>query len=197
MLNIKRFLSAPRRIVKYLIYKCQFGSIGLRTYIEKPLRIEHKKNIYLENGVSIASYCWLAANPKTSENGKARLIIRKGCSIGDFAHIYATEEILIDKNVLVANYVYISDNIHGYEDINTPIKCQPIVQKNTVHIGEGSWIGEHVCVIGANVGKHCIIGANSVVTHDIPDYCIAVGSPARVIKRYNYSAQKWEKVEQK
>lgn len=194
MLNFKRIISIPIRIAKYLIYKCQFGSIGLRTYIEKPLRIEHKENIYLENGVSIASYCWLAANPKTSVNGKARLIIKKGCSIGDFAHIYATEEILIDKDVLLANYVYISDNIHGYEDINTSIKCQPIVQKQIVHIGEGSWIGEHASIIGASIGKHCVIGANSVVTHDIPDYSIAVGSPAKVIKKYNFDTQKWEKV---
>ncbi len=193
-MNIKRFLLVPLRIASYMIYKCQFGKFCIRTHIEKPLRIEHKKNIFLENYVSIASYCWLAANPKTSESVEARLIIREGSCIGDFAHIYATKEIIIDKNVLLANYVYISDNIHGYEDINVPINQQPIVQKKTVLIGEGSWIGEHVCIIGANVGKHCIIGANSVVTHDIPDYCVAVGAPARIIKKYSFENQKWVKV---
>lgn len=50
-------------------------------------------------------------------------------------------------------------------------------------IGEGSWIGENVCVCGANIGKHCVIGANSVVTKDIPDYSVAVGCPARIIKK--------------
>lgn len=184
----------PLRIASYLINKCQYGHFCLRTHVEKPLRIEHKKNIFLYNHVSIASYCWLAANPKTSENGEARLIVREGCNIGDFAHIYATKEIIIDKNVLLANYVYISDNIHGYEDISMPIILQPIVQKKTVMIGEGSWIGEHVCIIGANVGKHCIIGANSVVTHDIPDYCVAAGVPARVIKKYSFEAKEWVKV---
>ena len=177
-----------------MINKCQFGKFCIRTHIEKPLRIEHKKNIFLDNYVSIASYCWLAANPKTSKNGVARLIIREGSCIGDFAHIYATKEICIEKNVLLANYVYISDNIHGYDDIHIPIVSQPIVQKKTVIIGEGSWIGEHACIIGACVGKHCVIGANSVVTHDIPDYCVAVGSPARVIKRYNFENNNWEKL---
>lgn len=151
------------------------------------------KNIYLENGVIIASNCWLAAKPKTSENGTARLIIKEGSAIGDYAHIYATKEICIDKNVLLANFVYISDNLHGYENINIPVIKQPIIQKNPVHIGEGSWIGEHVSIIGANVGRHCVIGANSVVTRDIPDYSVAVGSPAKVIKQYNFETQKWEK----
>lgn len=190
-MNFRRVLIAPIRISQYLFNRCLYGHIGLRTHIERPLRIEHKKNIYLYDGVSIASYCWLAANPKTSVDGKARLIVREGCSIGDFAHIYATQEILIDKNALIANFVYISDNIHGYEDISIPIIQQPIVQKRPVHIGEGSWIGEHVCIIGANVGKHSVIGANSVVTHDIPDYCVAVGAPARVIKKYSFENQEW------
>jgi acetyltransferase-like isoleucine patch superfamily enzyme len=52
-------------------------------------------------------------------------------------------------------------------------------------------------VSGASVGKHCVIGANAVVTHDIPDYSVAVGIPARVIKRYNFETQQWEKVEDK
>lgn len=193
-MKIKAVLLTPVRIAKYLINKWQFGQIGWRTHIEKPLRIDNRGNIYLENGVSIGAYCWLAAKPKTSPSGQARLVIREGCSVGDFAHIYATKEIFIDKNVLAANFVYISDNIHGYEDIYTPIIHQPIVQKQTVHIGEGSWIGEHVCIIGASIGKHCVIGANSVVTHDIPDYCIAVGSPAKVIKKYNLGTHQWEKV---
>lgn len=193
-MSFKRFLLVPLQIARYIIYKWQFGKFCIRTHIEKPLRIEHKKNIFLDNHVSIASYCWLAANPKTSENGVARLVIREGSNIGDFAHIYATKEIIIDKNVLLANYVYISDNIHGYKNVNVPIIQQPIVQKKTVLIGEGSWIGEHVCIIGANVGKHCIIGANSVVTHDIPDYCVAVGSPARVIKKYSFENQNWMSV---
>ena len=68
-------------------------------------------------------------------------------------------------------------------DINTPIKEQDISIVSPVVIGEGSWLGENVCVCGASIGKHCVIGANSVVTNDIPDYCVAVGAPARVIKK--------------
>ena len=85
--------------------------------------------------------------------------------------------------------------MHCFEDINTPIKNQPIKQLKIVVIGEGCWIGEHVSIIGASVGKHSVVGANSVVTHDIPDYCVAVGSPARIIKRYNFDTKQWEKTD--
>ena len=97
----------------------------------------------------------------------------------------------------IKNKVYISDNLHSYADLSKPIIEQPIKQLKKIRIGEGSWIGENVCVIGASIGKHCTIGANSVVTHDIPDYSVAVGAPARVVKRYNEMTQKWEKIEEK
>ena len=59
---------------------------------------------------------------------------------------------------------------------------------DNVEIGDGTWIGENVCIIGASIGKQCVIGANSVVLKDIPDYCVAVGLPAKVIKKYNFEA---------
>ena len=96
--------------------------------------------------------------------------------------------------MLIADKVYISDNMHGYEDISLPITRQPIRQCAPVVIGKESWLGENVCVIGASIGKHCVIGANSVVTKSIPDYCIAVGAPARVIKRFDFSNSSWVKL---
>ena len=68
---------------------------------------------------------------------------------------------------------------------------QPIRQNGIVEIGEGSWLGHNACVLGASIGKHCVIGANSVVTHDIPDYSVAVGSPAKIIRRYDSTTKTW------
>lgn len=142
--------------------------------------------------VTIQYKSWIEANPLTGEK-EARLVIGNGCTIGHFNEIYATKSIIIEDNVLTADRVYISDNLHGYEDPDIPILKQPIKQKGTVRIGEGSWLGVGVAVIGANIGKHCVIGANAVVTHDIPDYSVAVGIPAKVIKRYNPYTERWEK----
>ena len=81
--------------------------------------------------------------------------------------------------------MYITDCDHEYRDINVPVIDQGIVQRGQmVSIGEGSYIVINAVIVGnVKIGKHCVIGANSVVTKDVPDYCVAVGSPARVIKK--------------
>ena len=114
--------------------------------------------------------------------------------IGHFNHIKCSEKITIGKNVLTADKVYISDNSHEYHNVYMPIRLQKIVQLKNVVIGDGAWIGENVCIIGASVGKGSVIGANSVVTKSIPDYSIAVGTPAEIIKFYNKKTKIWEKV---
>ena len=90
----------------------------------------------------------------------------------------------IGEKVLLSPNVYITDCNHEYRDINVPVIDQGIVQKGQkVSIGGGSYIGINAVIVGnIRIGSHCVVGANSVVTKDVPDYCVAVGSPARVIK---------------
>lgn len=192
---IKKLFHAPIRVFTYFYYKTILGGFGWPSLIISPLHIDGNKNIYIGKNVLIQYKTWLAAVPLTNEN-ECRLIIEDGCIIGHFNHIYATKSIIIHKDVLTADKVYISDNLHGYEDIHTPIRKQSIIQNGIVEIGEGSWIGENVCVLGACIGKHCVIGANSVVTHNIPDYSIAVGAPAKVIKRYDLDRKEWIRIKE-
>lgn len=166
-------------------------SVGVRARLERPLRVDGIQNITLGNNVMVHEGTWLAAMPLTGRN--AELVINDGATLGHYNHIYATQSIVIEKDVLTADKVYISDNLHEYENVELPVIKQPIKQCKPVVIGEGSWLGEHVCVIGASIGKHCVIGANTVVTKDIPDYCVAVGSPAKVIKKYNKEKGGWIK----
>lgn len=177
----------------YPIYRFRFKKIGLKSSILSPLNIDGYSNISIGNYVIIGKKSWIASKP-LCENQTPNLIIEDGCVIGNFNHIYATDEIVIEKNVLTADKVYISDCSHCFEDISTPILKQPIKQLSRVRIGEGSWIGENVCIMGASVGKGCVIGANSVVNKDIPDYSVAVGIPARVIRRYDKMTKEWVKV---
>lgn len=179
------------RFIASCKYKFFLGKFGYKSIIVSPLQIDGGKNIYIGNRVTVNYKAWLAAMPLTEEY--VQLLINDGTVIGHYAHIYATKSITIGKNVLIADKVYISDNLHGYEDILSPIIEQNIVQKKEVMIGDGSWLGENVCVIGASIGKHCVIGANAVVTQDIPDYSVAVGIPARVIKRYDFEIKSWVK----
>jgi acetyltransferase-like isoleucine patch superfamily enzyme len=86
--------------------------------------------------------------------------------------------------VWTGHNVYITDQNHGYEDVSLPISKQSQPER-AVKIGSGSWLGYGSVVLpGVTIGEHCVIGANSVVTRDVPSYSVAVGVPARVIKRY-------------
>ncbi len=168
----------------------KFRRFGHKSLIISPLVMGGGKFISIGSNVTIQYKSWIECNPLTGwENPNLR--IDDGCTIGHFNEIYATKSVILEKNVLTADRVYISDNLHGYENPNVPILKQPIKQNGTVRIGEGSWLGVGVAVIGANIGKHCVIGANAVVTKDIPDYSVAVGIPAKVIKRYDFNLKQW------
>lgn len=180
------------KVKALLFYPFTFRTYGKHSLIMNPLQIDGAKNISVGNHVYAHALTWLAAVPLTGKT--AELIIEDGCTLGHFNHIFATQSIVLEHHVLTADRVYISDNLHKYSDVNVPIMQQAIEQTKPVRIGEGSWLGENVCVIGACIGKHCVIGANSVVTKDIPDYSVAVGAPAHVVKQYNPATKQWEKV---
>ncbi len=188
-----RLIKKLKRLFWWILNKKRFQKLGAHSFIDRPLKLDGTQNIIIGQKVFIQYKSWLAAMPLTRYLNPL-LKIGDETVIGNFNHIYATHEIIIGEKVLTADKVYISDNIHGYEDTSLPIIQQSIVQKKSVSIGYGSWIGENVCIIGANIGKNCVIGANSVVTKDIPDFCIAVGNPAKVIKKYNQIQKKWERV---
>lgn len=199
---LSSFLHFNRRVFFFFVRKMRssiwhlsFKKFGKKSYINSPLRLDGAWNIAIGNRVYVGYKTWLAALPLTGAE-RCSLMIGDDCSIGDFNHIYCTKRIVLENGVLTAGRVYISDNLHGYKDIHTYIKDQSIMQHGEVVIGEGSWLGENVCVLGAKVGKHCVIGANSVVTKDIPDYCVAVGAPAKVIKLYDVSMNKWVNVKE-
>lgn len=169
------------------------GKIGRGSRLVK-VKIDGFKYIFIGSKVFINNKGWLACLPLTGRQN-CKLLIGDGTYIGRFCHIYATSKIEIGTKVLIADRVYIADNLHEFKNINVPIIDQGVRQTNEVKIGDGAWLGENVSVIGASVGKQSVIGANSVVTKDIPDYCVAVGSPARVIKRFSFEKQEWLKTD--
>jgi len=175
------------------IFRWDFYSFGAKIAILKPMRIQGAKWIAIGSNVTILNSVWLLAlNPENRQRSNIPLLcIGEGTSIGHFAHIVAIESVKIGAKVLIADRVYISDNLHSFDDVETPIIDQPVKFRGAVHIGDGSWIGENVCIIGARIGRHCVVAANAVVTHDVPDYCVVAGAPARVIKRYDVATQAW------
>lgn len=175
-----------------IYYRCLFADFGIGSRIVSPLHLNNPNSIYIGNNTIIRDKAWLAAVPLTGYT-EAELRIGSNCQIGHYNEIFATKKIEIGDGVLTADRVYISDNLHRYDDINLPILKQKIKQIGEVSIGDGTWLGIGVCVLGSKIGKNCVIGSNSVVTKDIPDYSVAVGIPARIIKRFDFSINQWRK----
>ena len=191
---LQRIYLALIRRLWHVLNKNRFRQLGFKSFIKSPLSIDGHENISIGDGVYIGYKSWLASVPHTGFN-ECELVIGDGCKIGNYNHIYATRSIRLGNYVLTADKVYISDNLHSYDDINTPILNQTIRQISNVVIGDSSWLGENVCIIGAKIGKHCVVGANSVVTKDVPDYCVVVGIPAKIIKRYDFDKKAWLKTD--
>ncbi|SON50963.1 acyltransferase [Vibrio tapetis] len=189
--SVRRAKRVIRTTIFNLLFSRRFKKFGEKVSIYRPDIIEGEDCISIGDGVSINSMCWLMALDSDSD---VEIEIGSNTYIGRFSHIVAAKGIYIGSDVLIADKVYISDNIHDYKNTDLPIIQQPVLSCGIVSIGNGAWIGENVSIIGCSVGKNSVIGANSVVTSDIPDFSVAVGSPAKVIKRYSVERQMWERV---
>lgn len=134
----------------------------------------------------IGEHVALSAGMTPGQECVTNPVIRIGdrCLIGRGSGIVGHYSIDIGNDVWTGHHVYITDQNHGYEQIDIPIAEQTQPEQAVV-IGDGSWIGYGSVILpGSTIGKHVTIGANSVVTGNIPDYSVAVGAPARVIKQY-------------
>lgn len=172
-----------------LLFKSFFGAYGKGTILISP-RIKNPKHIYIGKNCRINDKVWLA-----SLGSNSKLIIGDRVRIGRFSEIYAIQSISIEEGVVMAENTYISDNTHSYDDVNVPIRDQNVTPLNSVDVGRGTWIGRNACIMGCKIGRNCVIGAFSFVKKDIPDYCVVVGNPARIVKRYNPQSGSWEKTD--
>ncbi len=166
--------------------------------IRFPIDIRGKKYISIAKGFTTGVGCRIEAYPKNEE---ITLFFGENFQMNDYVHITAMEKVQIGNNVLLASKIYISDCSHGsysgdendsHPDTNPndrPLFSKPVVIEDNV------WLGEFVSVLpGVTIGKGTIVGANSVVSKSLPPYVIAVGTPAKPIKKFNFKTNKWEKI---
>ncbi len=183
MKKIKILVKNIIGLVRCLLYGIHQNG---RVCIGKNVNIKGGKHIILDKNVCIRSNVDIWAGP-------GAIYIGSGSDIGQRSRISITNKLTIGKDVLLSPNVYITDCDHEYRNIDVAIINQGICQNNnSVYIGDGSYIGINTVIVGnVNIGKHCVIGANSVVTKDVPDYSLAVGIPAKPIKKYNFTTEKW------
>ncbi|UFN69811.1 acyltransferase [Vibrio alginolyticus] len=164
------------KIIKPIKVSCHSARIGRNVYIAHHARIEEIKTHH-------------------TQKFEPNIIIDDNVTIEQRLHIVACNLVKIGKHSCISYDVMITDVDHSYKEINKAIQLQPLIAHSTI-IGERCFIGAGVKINAGNtLGEQCIVGANSVVRGDFPDYSVIVGAPARIIKRYCFEMNEWRKTD--
>ena len=186
----------------------QFANGASDVLLTLPYTIGNASAIEMGKGVRFGPGCHLSAStnypsnwmksPAYDEgiqNFDSKIIIGNYVTATASLQITAFEKVIVEDDVMFASNINITDGLHGYENAEIPYKSQKIFRIAPIHIKKGTWIGQNVVILpGVTIGEQVIVGSNSVVSSDIPDKCIAVGSPARVVKQWNDDKNDWVSV---
>lgn len=157
---------------------------GKGSLIAPGVKLYTPQYISIGNNSSIMSHCIIETCPINED--KPHLLIGDNVSLGEYSHITCANKVTIGNGVLTGRFVLITDNSHGNntkEVADIAPLAREIHSNGPVCIGENVWIGDKATILpNVTIGKGCIIAANAVVTKDIPEYSVAAGVPAKVIK---------------
>ena len=163
----------------------RFGAFGEGSIICFPATsLMNERHIEIGENTMIGPHVALSAGMAPGQECLSQPVVRIGdrCLIGRGSGIVGHFSIDIGDDVWTGHHIYITDQNHGYDNVDVPISQQSMPEK-PVRIGSGSWLGHGTVVLpGADIGEHVVIGANSVVAGRIPSFSVAVGAPARVVK---------------
>lgn len=161
----------------------RFASLGSSVFEWKAYRVQGEQYMHIGNDNVFEKGLQLTA--REVDGSKPEIRIGDGCLFRPDCHITACNSIVIGNRLLTGTNVLITDNSHGRVDaasMHCPPQERPIVSKGAVNIGDNVWLGNSVCVMpGVTIGDGAVVGANSVVTHDVPAYTAVAGCPAHVI----------------
>ncbi|MFN2461339.1 MAG: hypothetical protein ABR591_11725 [Candidatus Velthaea sp.] len=155
-----------------------------------PQRVQIGNDVFVGEGGTLAIvYDRPAPGPMIS--------IADGVWMNKRCYIQAANEVVIGERAIFAPDVYIADSAYDYRDANAPIMSQGLQSlEHRVEVGPFAWLGIRAALLGnVRVGRGSVVGANAVVTRDIPDFCVAVGQPARVVRAYDARSRDWVRVE--
>ena len=183
-----------KKIIRFFLSKI-YGSFGEGSRIQTPVTlIANKKHIFIRKNVFIRKFARI--EPVTKWHGQVfnpKIIIGDGVSFEQNLHLICAEKVFIGSSTLISSFVFITDVNHVFDDVSLSVMQQELAVIPTI-IEKNCFIGTGVKIMaGVHIGEHSVIGANAVVTHDIPPYSVAAGIPAKVIKKFNFETNQWEK----
>lgn len=179
----------------WFLHKMSYKQFGKKSIIYKPLFITGKKYISIGKNVTIRNNARIECISKWNQKQYDPLI-----TIGDNtifeqdSHIISNAKLEIGANCLFSARVFITTCEHNYNKIGVPI-IQQDLSDQSVSIGNNCFIGMDAKIFpGVKIGENVIIGSNAIVMEDIPSFSVAIGAPAKVIKKYDFNEKKWKKI---
>lgn len=183
-----------RYVLRWFLLYHQFRSFHHTSFMAKPLRLVKPKFITVGKHVTILPLARMECVRRWNDAPlKGEIIIGDGTSIEQSCHIIAADRLEIGKDVTISAFVYIADCGHSIDDMTGDVIAKPLDIKKT-KIGDGAFIGIGARIMpGVTIGEHAIIGANAVVTKDVPPYHMVGGIPAKTLKTYDIEKKEWMK----
>jgi acetyltransferase-like isoleucine patch superfamily enzyme len=170
-----------------------YAAFGTGTIVAPPARITCPHRIEIGEDVVFMPGAWLSVvEEHRGRRYEPRLRIGDRVALGRDVVIACVGLVELAADVLTADRVFIGDTYHDFRDPGTPVGRQHLVDPRPVQIGRGTFLGVGAIVLpGVTIGENSYVGAGAVVTEDIPDRCVVVGNPARVIRRWDEAASEW------
>jgi acetyltransferase-like isoleucine patch superfamily enzyme len=181
-----------RWFLQTIVIRFFLKKVGYNSYIATPTFIRGGKGIVVGRRVRI----FPGVRMETYKKGIIK--IEDNVAIQQNVHITcSTNDLIIGSNSTILGNVFITNIDHDYQEIGVHILEQRHILKQTI-IGQNCFVGYGAAIqAGTILGKQCVVGANAVVRGTFPDYCVLVGAPAKVVKRYDMATGKWLKTDAK
>ena len=196
-LLIKKLSSKQKQILLVFLSKIKLffykKDIGKNSYIDKTVNVFGWNHVSIGKNTLIGEQSWLNVNGRIQNHKHIK--IGNNCYIGRRNLLASSKELIISDYVMTNNECKFLGSNHVYSNPLEPYIATGTMDNDVLKIGVNVWIGAGAIVLGAvTVGHGSIIGAGSVVTKNIPPFSIAVGNPCKVVKRFNFKINDWERV---
>ncbi len=183
-MNLKKIIRSSYRYIFWRCWSRRFAELGENSWFQKDIIWHKPEHIAIGKNVFIKERCRLEAILTREKERIIRLRIGDNTIFQQGCQVIAAESVSIGRNVLIAANVLITDHDHRYDHPEKPAALLRDLTTAPVVIEDGCWLGYGSVVLkGVTIGERAVIGSNSVVTGDIPPWSVAVGIPARVIKK--------------
>jgi len=188
------------RLVKlymFLLYKNYLLNSNIKFKFGKKVKLEKDTKFILgkNSKIEIKNNILIGRESCIECAQNATIIIGENVLLTGYNFIVSMSTINIGNNTIIGEFVSVRDSDHSYRNLNESIRLFKEDNTRPINISNDVWIGRGVTILkGVQIGERSVIGANAVVTKDIPQYSVAVGIPAKVIKKYDFEKRQWVKV---